>query len=55
MDELRECPFCGGVKIEVDYLACDVWQVTCYDCVATGPRGSKKDAIDGWNRRHEQI
>lgn len=51
MDKLLPCPFCGGENIKREYLACDIWEVMCNICYATGPRGTRKVAFAAWNRR----
>ena len=61
---LRECPFCGGEKVEVlNRLECepemeqvgltkDNWNVLCNECYALGgTRRTALEAIEAWNRR----
>ena len=53
MTEPKPCPFCGGTVsvIKVDNVW---WQVRCDDCPCDMGRywfGTKRDAIEAWNRR----
>lgn len=58
MNELKPCPFCGGVGYPID---CSItrdpwWVVTCRDCGAHGlKRSSKRLAIADWNTRYERT
>lgn len=50
---LRECPYCAGDALHVDYDECskEHW-VWCEKCNASGPiRKSRKEAISAWNMR----
>lgn len=63
MAELKPCPFCGGkteaFKLDPFYVnqkrISSYWGVHCLKCgvqmVAKG--GSKKEAIEAWNRRKD--
>ena len=56
-EELRPCPFCGGVDIYVDgyeHGSGVRWRVMCLDCMATVDPGTiqqKHCAIEAWNCR----
>ena len=50
---LRECPYCAGDALHVDYDDCskEHW-VWCEKCKASGPiRDSREEAISAWNMR----
>lgn len=54
-EPLKSCPFCGG---KAEYKTCCSVQpyiphwVKCVECGAEWPiRGTKKKAIEAWNRR----
>ena len=51
--KLRECPFCGGSKVEVKSDNGDTgWYILCNECnVKCGYYFTKEDAIGAWNRR----
>lgn len=54
-NELKPCPFCGGKTIEC-YLydrefGIERYKVCCFRCSAQFYRGTKKEAIEAWNRR----
>lgn len=59
MENLRNCPFCGGENIYVDgydHAAGKRWRVVCLDCMATVDPGTiqqKYCAIEAWNRRSD--
>lgn len=57
MTELKPCPFCGSRNIvltEIHYgiarIGCNTDMCICFYSTTT-PYGSKKDAIEAWNRR----
>lgn len=57
MDELKNCPFCGGRNTYIDDYTTPVgirWRVVCLDCMAMvddGCEQQKYRAIEAWNRR----
>ncbi len=54
MEELRECPFCGG-KAQQSYAGAK-HIIICPNCVklpADGGYIDSKDAITAWNTRHD--
>ena len=56
MDELKQCPFCGGEAILRKNRYCEGYYVTClsHNCsmiIATCQRETKEEAIEAWNRR----
>ena len=64
MGELKPCPFCGGVNVEVLNaleeqpemelvgMTKDSWNVLCHDCLALGgTRRTAGEAAEAWNRR----
>lgn len=52
MTELKPCPFCGGEHISLKRgLSANSHYAICSDCFAAGPMGTKKDAVELWNRR----
>lgn len=56
MDELKECPFCGGIGLMKsgphDDYDVEYW-VQCHSCAAQGGwMKNKSGAIHMWNSRH---
>lgn len=43
VEELKACPFCGGIDIEVDL---DIQAATCNDCGCAGPSLIEEDEDD---------
>ena len=57
-DELRPCPFCGGVHVENVNQGSrpdDPHVVQCDDCDASASGMSVGEAIAAWNRRAERT
>lgn len=59
-EELKPCPFCGGEAVLREGTDNDGWKgftaITCVDqknpfCPSQWIEGSKKEAIEAWNRR----
>ena len=55
MDEIKQCPFCGG-KAEVNHVSLGGYEtgydVRCPDCgCGTDYCDKRQQAIDAWNRR----
>lgn len=51
--ELKPCPFCGGLDLEVRHGKY-MWWIECADsdCRASGgAKYQKNEAIEAWNRR----
>lgn len=49
-DDLKPCPFCGGIKVLLVDIA-EVYSVRC-QCNAEGPyEFTPAEAIAAWNRR----
>lgn len=63
MAELKPCPFCGSLSIEIRYYDpfggyqgnCGVYRVRCLDCGAELSKNTKPRAKDAWNRRAEDA
>lgn len=54
-EELKPCPFCGGIAQKVKSSGRWGWFVSCA-CAAVGPSSdSREDAIRAWNRRTEPL
>lgn len=55
MDELKKCPFCGGIAKVINYDADDnkdVFSVECAECgVIIEYFDTEKEAIKKWNHR----
>lgn len=48
-DELKPCPFCGGLP---EVTGSDLWQVECQACyVAFRGFYTREDAVEAWNAR----
>ncbi len=55
ISEIKSCPFCGRIWLNVDPSSDDNFFVRCR-CGATGPvHGSKSDAIKAWNTRDQHL
>lgn len=57
-DELKPCPFCGGVHVEIVNQGSrpdDPHVVQCDDCDASASGMSVGEAIAAWNRRAERT
>lgn len=57
-DELRPCPFCGGVHVEIVNQGSrpdDPHVVQCDDCDASASGMSADEAMAAWNRRAERT
>lgn len=52
--KLKSCPFCGGEAEKVDCSG-GVAFITCMECHAEGPLGQYGQALDRWNRRHDET
>lgn len=49
---LLPCPFCGGADVVASLDGAQDWRVSCGRCGAEGgPRETRDEAIDAWNRR----
>jgi Lar family restriction alleviation protein len=53
MEELRECPFCGG-EANIDEMSQDYYMVCCSKCGISCEFGTYLTAIEMWNRRFSQ-
>ena len=58
MDELKPCPFCGGLQIElissINWDGEPIFYIHCDGCGCSGPTTLTIDsAIAAWNRRAE--
>lgn len=53
MDELKPCPFCGSLKIEMIKIDCtNEWFLRCEKCGIEQPLyNARSKAIKAWNRR----
>ena len=51
-EELKPCPFCGGVAKEYVGVAPEDW-VECIHCGARTLMGNEKDVIRLWNTRQQ--
>lgn len=57
-EQLKPCPFCGGVNLEVRRGGCDdeVAYIFCKGCEAGGPSSMPRDdrgsSADQWNVRY---
>ena len=55
--ELNHCPFCGGTNLNIrkgKYM----WWVECGNAACGtfgGVKRSKKEAVEGWNRRADNA
>lgn len=56
MPELKHCPFCGSMDVELDHGDTLAW-VACLDCHADGPTTENGDdyASQLWNSRAEKA
>ena len=57
LPELKSCPFCGNIDIELNFMASGHYRIGCRKCnVNTGGYFTKETAIKAWNRRvqHER-
>lgn len=58
MTDLKPCPFCGGVHVEIvnqGSMPDDPHVVQCDDCDASASGMSADEAIAAWNRRAERT
>lgn len=54
-NDILACPFCGSEKVGC-YESWTHWACQCDECGATMvKRGSREEAIEAWNTRHESI
>ena len=53
VEELKPCPFCGGIDIRLNYVLSRArFKVMCENCKCTTNQFlDKNDAIEAWNRR----
>lgn len=58
MAELKPCPFCGGVAVQVYSINADTYVYGCFTSACMGNAqnhlhrfGTDKEAIEAWNRR----
>jgi len=55
ISEIKSCPFCGRIWLNVDPSSDNHFFVRCR-CGATGPvQGSKSEAIQAWNTRDQHL
>lgn len=57
-ENLKPCPFCGGVHVEIvnqGSMPDDPHVVQCDDCDASASGMSADEAITAWNRRYERT
>ena len=55
MDDLKPCPFCGGIAELIENVDEDYFFVWCQTCEAETLGCEKKDdAVRAWNRRVEK-
>lgn len=51
-DNIKPCPFCGGMSQRVKHSRNWGWFVSCGTCAAAGPGSDLRDgAIIRWNKR----
>ena len=58
MAELKPCPFCGGKAVAYKDPSCLVtirYKAICEDCSGQMYRGTKKEVVEAWNRRVENV
>lgn len=59
-DELKHCPFCGGLNLYFEEISAEQFCVSCLSCNTDGPVNSLTDstaqdeARDLWNKRSEK-
>jgi Lar family restriction alleviation protein len=57
MEDIKPCPFCGGVDISTNkYCVTQLWYIHCTDCPALleesgGGYFTEKEAIKAWDKR----
>ena len=52
MEELRQCPFCGGVSTLHSIDCCKTVYAVCMNCgIHTVEYSEPEKAIEAWNRR----
>lgn len=51
MSELKNCPFCGGIDIDItdDFYGCHVYCISCH--AKTKDYWTKEETIEAWNTR----
>ena len=55
MNELKQCPFCGGKAETIKGFIAGVTMIVCNNCKATvsfGGREARDKTIQAWNRRY---
>ena len=54
-DELKPCPFCGGVATIETRGTTGVYWIRCFECEALTCCTDKEHAIEAWNTRAERT
>lgn len=55
MDDLRTCPYCGGIAHLVKTRGTEMFHASCTSCLArTGNATTRQQAAHLWNRRDDR-